>query len=120
MLAKVEKKPNKNRSQPAERRLGTATIFPRSANRLAAVKAGDLDGGVVLAVATASAHIFAAPELLDDELLAACVFYNLANDAGPLDQGGADRRAVGAGEEEHAVKDDLRPWLYVALVDRDP
>ena len=55
------------------------------------VDAGDPDHGVGLAVAVAASHVLAATELLDDDFLGLVVLDDLADDAGPFEDGGADR-----------------------------
>src|SRR5581483_12015376 len=63
--------------------------------------------------------VLAAPELLDDDLLVAELPHDLADDAGAGDRRGADGGAVGAGDEEDLVEDDLAAGVAGQAVEGD-
>ena len=80
----------------------------------------DEDPRVVRAVAASLAEAFSALELADQDLLALEVAEDFAEDAGGFDQGGADGGAVGSGDEQDVLEDDLGPFGRAFMaIDRD-
>src|SRR5262249_6590793 len=81
-------------------------------------EARDLDDGIWLAVSVPTPHVLAAPKFLDDDLLGLELVDNLADDPGPFDHRGADRRAaLSAAQEEHLGEDEFIPGLSIAPID---
>jgi hypothetical protein len=84
------------------------------------VQAGDLDDSIGLAVSVLAAHVLAAAELLDDDLLGFELVHDLGDDPGAFDRrrpdGGA---AVSPRDEEDLGENELISGLACAAIDLD-
>src|SRR3954447_26895519 len=72
-----------------------------------------------LPVSLAAAIVFPPAKLLNDDLLGTELIDDLGDDSRPFHDGGADRRAVGAGDEQDLGEDEFGARLALAPIDDD-